>query len=146
MIAGMDGHRVRLNLVLGVVLAVLTLAVYAPVREFFFLNFDDNAYVVENAHISQGLSQANVAWSLTAFVNGNWHPLTLLSHMLDVQIFGLNPAGHHLENLALHVINVLLLFWLLAGMTRQSWPSAFVAALFAVHPLNIETVAWIAER
>jgi len=142
----MDVQHVRLKLVLAVALAALTIVVYAPVRNFAFLNYDDNVYVVENAHIGQGLSQANAAWSLTAFENGNWHPLTLLSHMLDVQVFGLNPAGHHGVNLGLHVINVLLLFWLLGGTTLQAWPSAFVAALFAVHPLNVQTVAWISER
>jgi Flp pilus assembly protein TadD len=142
----MNGQRVSLKFVLAVALAVLTIGVYAPVLDFSFLNYDDNVYVVENAHIGQGLTPDNVAWSVTAFVNGNWHPLTLLSHMLDVQAFGLDPAGHHGVNLALHVVNVLLLFWLLAGTTMQPWPSALVAALFAVHPLNVQTVAWISER
>ena len=105
----MDVLRARLDLILAVALATLTIAVYAPVRDFEFVNYDDNVYVVENAHIGQGLSRANVLWSLTAFENGNWHPLTLLSHMLDVQLFGLDPAGHHAVNLALHVVNVLLL-------------------------------------
>jgi Flp pilus assembly protein TadD len=136
----------RLKLVLAVALVALTIAVYAPVRDCLFLNYDDNVYVVENTHISQGLSWNSVAWSLTAFENGNWHPLTLLAHMLDVQVFGLHPAGHHGVNLALHVVNVLLLFWLLAGTTLQPWPSTCVAALFAVHPLNVQTVAWISER
>jgi tetratricopeptide (TPR) repeat protein len=103
-------------------------------------------YVAENPHIGQGLTSDNVLWSLTAFENGNWHPLTLLSHMLDVQVFGLEPAGHHAVNLALHVFNVLLLYWLLAATTSQWWPSALVAALFAVHPLNVQTVAWVSER
>ncbi len=142
----MDVQRVRLKLVLAVALAGLTIAVYAPVRDFEFVNYDDNVYVVENAHIGHGLSGANVLWSLTAFENANWHPVTLLSHMLDVQVFGLQPAGHHVVNLALHVFNVLVLFWLLAGTTLQSWPSAFTSALFAVHPLNVQTVAWISER
>jgi len=132
--------------VLALALAILTIAVYAPVRDFEFVNYDDNVYVVENTRIGQGLSRDNVLWSLTAFVNGNWHPLTLVSHMVDVHLFGLEPAGHHGVNLALHVVNVLLLYWLLAGATLQPWPSALAAALFAVHPLNIQTVAWIAER
>lgn len=142
----MDAQRARLNLVLAVALATVTIGVYAPVRDFQFLNYDDNVYVVENAHIGQGLSRENVLWSLTAFENGNWHPLTLLSHMIDVQVFGLAPAGHHAINLALHVVNVLLVFWLLAGTTLQPWASACAAALFAVHPLNVQTVAWISER
>ena len=136
----------RLRVGLAVVLAALTIAVYAPVRDFAFLNYDDNVYVVDNAHIGQGLTRQNVVWSFSAFENGNWHPLTLLSHMLDVQFFGLDPGRHHVVNLALHVLNVLLLYGLLAGTTLRPWPSAFVAALFAVHPLNVQTVAWISER
>ena len=142
----MDVQRPCLTLTLAGALAVLTIAVYAPVRDFEFLNYDDNLYVVDNAHIGQGLSGDNVLWSLTAFENGNWHPVTLLSHMLDVQVFGFEPAGHHEVNLVLHVVNVLLLFWLLAGTTLQPWPSACAAALFAVHPLNVQTVAWVSER
>ena len=136
----------RLKVGLAVVLAALTIAVYAPVRDFAFLNYDDNVYVVDNAHIGQGVTRENVVWSFSAFENGNWHPLTLLSHMLDVQFFGLDPGRHHVVNLALHVVNVLLLYGLLAGTTLRPWPSAFVAALFAVHPLNVQTVAWISER
>ncbi len=142
----MDRQRLRLNLVFAAVLVVVTIAVYAPVCDFGFVNYDDNVYVTENPGIGQGLTQDNLVWSVTAFVNGNWHPLTLVSHMLDVQVFGLDPAGHHGMNLALHVLNVLLLFWLLAGTTLRPWPSALVAAAFAVHPLNVQTVAWISER
>jgi hypothetical protein len=137
---------VRTHVVLAAALAVLTIAVYAPVGGFTFLNYDDNVYVVDNARVSQGLSGDNAVWSLTAFENGNWHPLTLLSHMLDVQLFGLDAGWHHRVNLAFHVLNVLLLFWLLAETTSRAWLSAFVAALFAVHPLNVQTVAWISER
>jgi tetratricopeptide (TPR) repeat protein len=142
----MDAKRPRLKLALAAALAAWTIAVYAPVRNFEFVNYDDNLYVVENAHITQGLSWDNVLWSLTAFENSNWHPLTLLSHMLDVQIFGLEPAAHHVVNLVLHVVNVVLLFGLLAGTTFRPWPSALAAALFAVHPLNVQTVAWVSER
>jgi len=142
----MDRHRVRLGIGLAGALAALTLAVYLPVIGFAFLNYDDNLYVVDNARIASGLSADNALWSLTAFEAGNWHPLTLLSHMLDVQLFGMNAAGHHGVNLAIHVVNVLLLFWLLASTTGQPWPAAFAAALFAVHPLNVQTVAWISER
>jgi len=142
----MDRKPLRLTLALAAVLAAMTIAVYAPVREFGFVNYDDNVHVTENPRVAAGLTAVNLAWSATAFVNGNWHPLTLVSHMLDVSLFGLDPAGHHGMNLALHVVNVVLLFWLLAGTTRQPWPSALVAALFAVHPLNVQTVAWISER
>jgi hypothetical protein len=144
--ATMNGQRLVPNLVLAAALAALTVVVYAPVFNALFVNYDDNVYVTANARIGQGLSPENLAWSATAFVNANWHPLTLVSHMVDVQLFGLDPAGHHGMNLALHVINVSLLFWLLAGTTGQSWPAAFVAALFAVHPVNVQTVAWISER
>jgi tetratricopeptide (TPR) repeat protein len=142
----MKGPSARLHGILVLALAALTIVVYAPVRNLRFVNYDDNVYVTDNARIVQGLTTDNLAWSLTAFVGGNWHPLTLVSHMTDVQAFGLDPAGHHATSLALHVANVLLLFWLLAGATRQPWPSALVAAWFAVHPLNVQTVAWIAER
>ena len=132
--------------VLAAALAVLTILVFAPVGHFEFVNYDDVAYVLGNPHVSSGLSADNVAWSLTAFENGNWHPLTLMSHMLDCSLFGIDPAGHHVVNLLFHVANVLLLFWLFAYTTSQLGPSAFVAALFAVHPLNIQTVAWVSER
>ena len=138
--------RVRLNALLAAGLAALTIAVYASVGGLEFLNYDDNVYVVDDARVSAGLTGDNARWSLTAFENGNWHPLTLLSHMLDVQVFGLDAGAHHWMNLALHVANVLLLFWLLAGTTSQRWPSLLVAGLFAVHPLNVQTVAWISER
>ena len=138
--------RARLNRPLAAGLAALTIAVYAPVGRFEFLNYDDNVYVVDNPRVSLGLNGDNAAWSLTAFENGNWHPLTLLSHMLDVQLFGLDAGAHHGMSLALHVLCVLLLFWLLAETTAQAWPSFVVAALFAVHPLNVQTVAWISER
>src|SRR5262245_31399419 len=124
----MDATRPRLKLALALALAVWTAALYAPVRHFAFVNYDDYPYVVDNARITQGLTWDNVRWSLTAFENSNWHPLTLLSHMLDVQIFGLAPAGHHEVNLVLHVLNVILLFGLLSGTTLKPWPSAFVAA------------------
>jgi Tfp pilus assembly protein PilF len=142
----MDRQRLRLSLALAAVLAAVTIAVYAPVRQCGFVNYDDNVYVTENPEITQGLTPGNLAWSLTAFVNGNWHPVTLVSHMLDVDLFGLDAAGHHEMSLACHIVNVLLLFWLLAATTLRPWPSVLVAALFAVHPLNVQTVAWISER
>jgi protein O-mannosyl-transferase len=133
-------------LLLAAGLAALTLGVYAPVRTFSFLLYDDNVYVTDNARTAAGLTAGNVAWSFTAFESGNWHPLTLLSHMLDVQLFGFDAAGHHGMNLALHLVNVLLLFWLLTEATSQLAPAAFVASVFAIHPLNVQTVAWISER
>jgi predicted negative regulator of RcsB-dependent stress response len=142
----MPVSRLRLRLALAAVLAALTLGLYAPVFTFEFVNYDDNVYVADNAHVASGWSPANAVWSLTAFENGNWHPLTLMSHMLDVQLFGQNAHAHHGVNLVLHVVNVLLLFALFAGATGRPWPAALVAALFAVHPVNVQTVAWVAER
>jgi len=142
----MDRNSVRLRLGLAGALAVLAVVVYLPVVGFGFLNYDDNVYVVDNARVAAGLNADNARWAMTAFTAGNWHPLTLYSHMLDVQLFGMNPAGHHGVSLAVHVANVLLLYWLFATTTARPWPAAFVAALFAVHPLNVQTVAWISER
>jgi protein O-mannosyl-transferase len=125
----------------------VTAAVYWHVYGFSFISsYDDGAYVTQNAHVQAGLTWSNLVWALTARVAANWHPVTLLSHMMDCQLFGLAPAGPHLTNLAIHIINVVLLFWVLQLATARVWRSAFVAALFAIHPLNVESVAWIAER
>jgi hypothetical protein len=133
---------------MGIALALvaITLAVYLPVRQFGFVNFDDPDYVSANAHIAHGLTRAAVLWAFTTGYAANWHPLTWLSHMIDVQVFGVNAGPQHLVNLLLHVLNTLLLFGLLHRMTGARGRSAFVAALFAVHPLHVESVAWIAER
>ena len=139
-------NNLRLRILLCAMLSIVTLAAYWPVLHNNFVHFDDTDYVTENIHVLTGLTWGNVVW---AFGNGyasNWHPLTWLSHMLDVQLFGLNPIGHHLTNLLLHLANTLLLFAVLRRMTGAIWRSAFVAALFAVHPLHVESVAWVAER
>ncbi len=127
-------------------LAALTLAVFWPVRGHDFIVLDDDAYVYGNPHVTTGLTIANLRWALTAMEAHNWHPLTWVSHMTDVALFGLDPAGHHLTNLLFHLANTILLFLLLRKMTRREWCSATVAALFAVHPLHVESVAWVAER
>ncbi len=127
-------------------LAALTAAVYAPVRHYDFVSFDDPVYVSENATVARGLTWEGARWAFTTGHASNWHPLTWLSHMLDVQLFGMTPGAHHLTNLVLHVLNTLLLFLLLLRLTGRAGPSAVVAALFAVHPLHVESVAWIAER
>jgi tetratricopeptide (TPR) repeat protein len=132
-----------------VALALLTAIAYWQVKDYDFINFDDNVYVFENDHVQSGLSWNGVRWafSVESMQNtGNWHPLTWLSLMLDYQIFALNPHGYHLVNLLFHVINATLLFLILNGMTRTLWQSAFVACLFAIHPLHVESVAWVAER
>ena len=119
---------------------------YAPVRHHEFVNFDDSQYVSENRHVTSGLSGPALSWALTTGHASNWHPLTWLSHQLDVELFGLDPGRHHLTSVAIHLVNTLLLFGLLHGMTGALFRSAFVAALFAVHPLHVESVAWVSER
>jgi protein O-mannosyl-transferase len=127
-------------------LAVVTLALYAQVRQFDFIDLDDGEYIFENWHVISGLSVTNVVWAFTAGHASNWHPLTWMSHMLDCQVFGLGTGYHHLVNVLFHVANTCLLFLVLLRMTGAMWRSAFVAALFAWHPLHVESVAWIAER
>jgi tetratricopeptide (TPR) repeat protein len=127
-------------------LALVTLVVFYQVHSFAFVNFDDTIYVSKNLNIQAGITLKTIKWALTAGYAYNWHPLTWLSHMLDWQFFGPNPAGHHLVNLAFHIANTLLLFVILKQMTHRLWPSAFVAALFALHPLHVESVAWVSER
>ena len=131
---------------IALVLAVATLAVYAPTVRHGFVDYDDDVYVFRNPHVVAGLTAESVAWAFTTMEVSYWHPLTWISHMLDCQIFGLRPAGHHLTSLALHTANVVLLFVVLAHLTGGVWRSALVAALFGLHPLNVESVAWVAER
>ena len=131
---------------LALFLALATFAVYAPTLRNGFVEFDDPAYVTANAHVQQGLTLHNLEWAFTSFDEANWHPLTWLSHMADVQFFGLSPAGHHATSILLHAINAVFLFLLLRRGTGYTWRSLLVAALFALHPLNVENVAWIAER
>jgi len=127
-------------------LIIATVALYYPTDDHPFANFDDNLYVTENVHVTAGLHRETVKWAFTTFDQGNWHPLTWLSHAADCQFFQLNPTGHHGTNLALHVLNVLLLFWVLQQATGYIGRSAMVAALFALHAINVETVVWISER
>lgn len=130
----------------SLVLAIATLAVYSPVHKAKFISYDDGVYVLDNTHVKKGLTWNMFRWSLFTFYAGNWHPLTWVSHAADVELFQLNPAGHHDTNLFLHTVNVLLLFWVLQRATGYSGRSFVVAALFAIHPMNVESVAWIAER
>ena len=131
---------------LAALLAGVTLGVYAPAIRNGFVDFDDRDYVTSNSRVRSGLSWANVEWAFRSTEAANWHPVTWISHMADCQVFGLNPAGHHAVNVVLHAINVVLLFLLLKKGTGFHWRSFCVAGLFAVHPLNVETVAWISER
>lgn len=127
-------------------LVVLTFGLYATSLHNQFVNYDDPSYVLENPHVNTGLSVANVKWAFTGTASDNWHPLTWLSHMFDVTAFGLKPTGHHLDSIAWHALNAVLLFLLLRAATGYFLRSFAVAALFAVCPLNVESVAWVAER
>lgn len=125
---------------------MVALALYNPATHHPFVNYDDDRYVTENPHVRQGLTAQTFTWALTSTEQANWHPLTWISHALDCSLFGLNPTGHHFGSILLHVANVVLLYLLLMWATGRLGPSLFVAALFALHPINVESVVWIAER
>jgi len=127
-------------------LALLVWGVFGKTLHHNFVNYDDGLYVFENAQITHGVTLESVRWAITHPHGDNWHPLTSFSHMLDVQFYGLNPGGHHLTNVLLHMATVILLFLVLRKLTGSLWRSAFVAAVFAIHPLRVESVAWISER
>jgi len=133
-------------IIIAIALAAITLAAFARVLGNGFVNYDDPKYVMHNPNVTGGLSLANLIWAFNVGYCSNWHPLTWISHMLDCTLFGMRPAGHHAMNLLLHIVNAVLLFLVLNRMTKSLWRSAFVAALFAIHPLHVESVAWIAER
>ena len=133
-------------LIIYILLAVSALAVFWQVHQFEFVNIDDGVYVTENYHIKSGITWEGLHWAFSTTYAEFWHPLTWLSLMLDYQLFGFNAGGYHMTNLILHILSILLLFWLFNRMTAAIWKSAFVAALFAIHPLHVESVAWIAER
>ncbi len=136
----------RRNALRSVVLAAAVLAVYAQVRRYGFVEFDDQTYVTANPMVLRGLTAEGLRWAFTSGHTGNWHPVTWLSHMADVALFGVAPGAHHLVNVALHVANTVLLFAVLRRMTGAAWPSFVVAALFGLHPLHVESVAWVSER
>jgi hypothetical protein len=136
----------RRRILLSLALTALTVAVFHPVVGYDFVDYDDDVYVTNNLGVQGGLSLDGITWALTATRSNHWHPLTWMSLQLDVDLFGLSPRGFHLTNLVLHVANVLLLFVVLSSMTGNAGRSAAVAALFAVHPLRVESVAWVTER
>jgi Tfp pilus assembly protein PilF len=136
----------RQTLIVYIVLTIVTLAVFWQVNQYDFINFDDNVYVTQNSHIHSGLTPEGVRWAFSTQYLGLWNPLVWLSFMFDYQIYGLNAGGYHLTNRVLHLLSTLLLFWLFNRMTGAVWKSAFVAAIFAFHPLHVESVAWISER
>ena len=138
-----SSHR---SLILCLLLVTCTLVIYNSVNQNGFVNYDDDVYITANRHVQAGLRWTTIRWAFTTFDAANWHPLTWISHAFDYQLFKLNPAGHHYTNVLLHSVNVVLLFLLLVEATQRTWPSLIAAAIFAVHPLNVESVAWAAER
>jgi tetratricopeptide (TPR) repeat protein len=141
-----DAQRKRQTWLIGLGLALAVLAAYGPVWNAGFVTYDDPAYVTANPHVRAGLSRAGFIWAFTTDDASLWHPLTWLSYLVDSKLYGMNPGGFHLTNVLLHLANSILLFLLLQRMTLARWPSALVAALFALHPLHVESVAWISER
>jgi tetratricopeptide (TPR) repeat protein len=137
-------NRLPLRISLGLIVAVMV--AYLPVRVCDFVNYDDGGYVYKNAHVNTGLSWENLRWAWTSFDCANWHPLTWMSHQLDCQLFGLQPRYHHFDNVFWHIANTVGLYLVLRRMTGEDWRPALVAALFGLHPLHVESVAWVAER
>jgi len=136
----------QLKLMISLFLIFAIIITYGQVRNFDFVDFDDGEYITENSQVQKGLTIEGLIWAFTSFHAANWHPMTWFSHMLDCELYGLNPMGHHWTNIQLHMANTLLLFLILQMMTGAIWRSAFVAGLFALHPLHVESVAWVAER
>ena len=141
-----DGSLQQIDLLVALALAAVTLAVYGQVLTHQFINYDDDNYIWNNPMVIGGFTLKGIAWAFTTFHSASWHPLTWLSHMLDSQLFGLNAGGHLLVNALIHAANTILLFLFLKRVTGATWRSAIVAALFALHPLHVESVAWASER
>jgi len=139
-------HKVDNKIIICLFFVIVILALYWPLGHYDFINFDDNLYVSENHRVSSGLTAKGILWSFQTTYFCNWHPLTWLSHMADVELYGLNAGRHHLTNVLFHIANTVLLFILLKALTGAFWRSVFVAALFALHPLHVESVAWVSER
>ena len=142
----MDKNTGKYHIAVCLTLALVTFIVFSPIIHNEFISFDDDEYIYENNHITSGLTLSNVAWAFTNVHANNYHPLTTLSHILDCELFGLNAGAHHLINLIFHIANTILVFLVLSRSTKKFWASAFVAALFALHPLHVESVAWASER
>jgi len=144
--SGLFSSPEKRNLVFCLLMFVVTLVVYNPVNSHPFVNYDDDRYVTDNPHVRAGLSGETIAWAFTSTEQANWHPLTWISHALDCQLFHLNPAGHHFSSVVLHAISAALLFLIAVSATGAALPSLMLALLFALHPVNVESVAWVAER
>jgi hypothetical protein len=138
--------RLRMDLVVCLVLAVVTFSIYWQVTDYSLVNYDDDYYITDNLRVQKGISIESLKWSFTTTYYYNWHPLTWISFLIDIQLFGLDPGAFHRTNVFFHIANTLILFLVLRTMTGKLWQSAFVAALFALHPLHVESVAWVSER
>jgi tetratricopeptide (TPR) repeat protein len=136
----------RKDILVCLFLLIATLIVYSQAKNYEFVDYDDDLYLTENVRVKKGLSVDNILWAFKTTTVSNWHPITWLSHMLDIELYGLNPGAHHQTNVIFHLFNALLLFLILRKMTGGLWQSGFVAALFALHPLHVESVAWVSER
>ena len=136
----------RTKTIICIFLIVATFCIYSQIQDHAFINFDDDLYITNNLNVQAGLTSESVKWAFTTSHPPYWHPVTWLSHILDYQLYGLTPKGHYLTNLFFHIANSLLVFLVLFRMTGAIWQSAFVATMFAFHPLNVESVSWIAER
>jgi tetratricopeptide (TPR) repeat protein len=141
-----DPNSIFYKVFIIIFLIAVTLSVYWQVKDHQFINFDDDYYVTSNSHILTGLNIENIKWAFFSTYASNWHPITWISHMIDIKYFGMNPGMHHLVNVTFHILNTILLFIILNKMTGAMWRSAFVSALFALHPMHVESVAWISER
>jgi len=141
-----DEANKTLKVAICIFLMVATFCIYSQVQDHEFINLDDDLYITNNLNVQAGLTSESVKWAFTTMDSGDWSPVNWLSHMLDYQLYGMHPKGHHLTNLFFHIANALLLFMVLHRMTGALWQSGFVAAMFAFHPLNVESVAWAAER
>ena len=139
-------RKLRLDTIIFAVISISVIITYSGIIDNNFVNYDDNQYVTGNIYVQDGISRNSVLWTFGSFHASNWHPVTWLSHMLDVELYGMNAGGHHFSNLLLHLANSLLLFFLLKNMTGAPLRSCVAALLFAVHPLHVESVAWVSER
>ncbi|MBA4369483.1 MAG: hypothetical protein C0403_17795, partial [Desulfobacterium sp.] len=138
--------RSRSDFLVYLILLVLILFVYTQTRTHDFINYDDETYITSNSHVTKGLNAQNMIWAFTASWASNWHPLTWISHMMDIEIHGVNPGAHHFTSMLFHILNSFLVFFLFRKMTGELWKSCFLAVVFAIHPLHVESVAWVAER
>jgi tetratricopeptide (TPR) repeat protein len=139
-------YKKRIDILICFFLILITICIYSQVKDHSFIEYDDDRYVTENINVQKGLTKNSIIWAFKSTIVSNWHPFTWLSHMLDAKIYGLKSGGHHVSNVLFHILNSILLFIVFRRMTGNVWQSGFVAALFALHPLHVESVAWIAER